>query len=58
MKIGFGTVLWGRRIDDLDYMLRVIKACGYKGVEFAQHHHQIFVRHAMKTAEVFARSKE
>lgn len=44
MKIGFGTVLWGRRIDDLDYTLRVINACGYRGVEFAQHHGQIFVR--------------
>jgi signal transduction histidine kinase/sugar phosphate isomerase/epimerase len=44
MKIGFGTVLWGRRIDDLDYMLRVVSACGYTGVEFAQHHSQIFVR--------------
>lgn len=44
MKIGFGTVLWGRRIDDLEYALDVIAACGYKGVEFAQHHEEIFVR--------------
>lgn len=44
MRFGFGTVLWGRRIDDLDYCLDVIAACGYKGVEFAQHHEQIFIR--------------
>jgi signal transduction histidine kinase/sugar phosphate isomerase/epimerase len=44
MKIGFGTVLWGRRIDDLDYLLKIVSACGYQGVEFAQHHDQIFVR--------------
>lgn len=44
MKIGFGTVLWGRRIDDLDYLLRIVSACGYQGLEFAQHHSQIFVR--------------
>ena len=44
MKIGFHTVLWGRRIDDLDYMLDVIAACGYRGVELAQHHQQVFLR--------------
>jgi two-component system phosphate regulon sensor histidine kinase PhoR len=44
MRLGFGTVLWGRRIDDLDYALDIIAACGYRGVEFAQHHEQIFVR--------------
>ena len=43
MRFGFGTVLWGRRIDDLDYCLDVIAACGYQGVEFAQHHRQIYV---------------
>lgn len=43
MKIGFGTVLWGRRIDDLEYTLDVIAACGYHGVEIAQHHKQIFL---------------
>ena len=37
-------MLWGRRIDDLEYALDVIAACGYEGVEFAQHHDQIFVR--------------
>lgn len=44
MKVGFGTVLWGRRIDDLDYMLNIVSACGYAGIELAQHHEQIFVR--------------
>ena len=44
MRFGFETVLWGRRIDDLDYTLEVIARCGYEGVEFSQHPSQIFVR--------------
>jgi sugar phosphate isomerase/epimerase len=44
MRPGFGTVLWGRRVDDLEYALDVIAACGFKGVELAQHHEEIFLR--------------
>lgn len=49
MRLGIGTVFWGRRIDDLDYALKLFAACGYQGVEFAQHHSQLFVREG-KTA--------
>lgn len=44
MKPGFGTVLWGRRIDDLEHTLDVIAACGFKGIELAQHHNDVFLR--------------
>ncbi len=44
MHLGFQTVVWGGRIDDLDHMLAVVKACGYEGVEFAQSHRDIYVR--------------
>ena len=44
MRPGFGTVLWGRRIDDLEHALDVIAACGFKGIELAQHHEEIFLR--------------
>jgi signal transduction histidine kinase/sugar phosphate isomerase/epimerase len=41
--IAFGTIVWGQRIDDLDYMLKVLRACGYEGVEIAQSPENIFV---------------
>lgn len=44
MRLGFQSVIWGSRIDDLDYMLDVVKACGYEGVELSQHHKNIFLR--------------
>lgn len=44
IRVAFETVLWGQRIDDLDYMLRVLKACGYEGIEIAQDPSNIFVR--------------
>lgn len=44
MRLGFETVVWGRRIDDLDHVLGVLAACGYAGVEFGQSHRDIYVR--------------
>lgn len=44
MRFGIGTILWGRRIDDLEYTLDLFKECGFQGVEFAQHHSRIFIR--------------
>ncbi|HEY0550782.1 MAG TPA: TIM barrel protein [Verrucomicrobiae bacterium] len=44
MRLGFETVLWGRRIDDLDHLLEVLSACGYEGVEFGQSHRDIYIR--------------
>ena len=44
MKFAFETVIWGRRLDDVELVLDVISACGYKGVEFAQSPDEIFVR--------------
>ncbi len=44
MRLGFQTVVWGRRIDDLDGLLAVVAACGYEGVEFGQNHRDIYVR--------------
>ena len=43
MRLGFQTVVWGRRIDDLDHLLAVLAACGYEGVEFGQNHRDIYV---------------
>lgn len=42
-RVAFESVVWGLRIDDLDYMLRVLQACGYQGVEIAQSPNNIFV---------------
>lgn len=36
MKIGFQTIVWGPMVKNLGYMLDVIAAAGYKGVEFMQ----------------------
>ncbi len=36
MRIGFQTIVWGPRVRDLKYMLDVIEAAGYEGVEFFQ----------------------
>ncbi|MFN0079996.1 MAG: ATP-binding protein [Prosthecobacter sp.] len=44
MLFAFETVVWGRRIDDLDFVLDVVAASGYQGVEFAQNHRDILVR--------------
>lgn len=52
MKIGFESVLWGQRIDDLDHMLSVIKACGYQGVELAQSTQNIYVREEGSPREI------
>jgi sugar phosphate isomerase/epimerase/signal transduction histidine kinase len=43
MRLAFESVLWGLRIDDLDYMLKVVKACGFEGVEIAQSPQNIFL---------------
>ena len=43
MRLGFQTVVWGRRIDDLDHLLAVLAACGYEGAEFGQSHRDIYV---------------
>ena len=43
IKVAFESVVWGPRIDDLDYMLSVLQACGYQGVEIAQCPSNIFV---------------
>ncbi|MBL8176056.1 MAG: sugar phosphate isomerase/epimerase, partial [Bryobacterales bacterium] len=36
MRLGFHTILWGRRIGNLDHVLDVIKSAGFEGIEFAQ----------------------
>ena len=36
MKIGFQTVVWEPRYRNLQYMLDVIAAAGYQGVQFFQ----------------------
>lgn len=43
MKVAFQSVVWGQRIDNLDYMLQVLQACGYQGLEIAQSPQNIFV---------------
>jgi len=37
MRVGFQTVLWGRRIDNLSEALDNLALAGFEGVEFAQH---------------------
>ncbi len=60
MHLGFQTVVWGRRIDDLDHLLAVLAACGYEGVEFGQNHRDIYVREngAARPIGTFQRLKE
>src|SRR5262245_11433755 len=36
MRLGFQTIIWGPRIEDLDGALEIIAAAGFEGVEFAQ----------------------
>jgi len=36
VKIGFQTIVWGPRVRNLEYMLDVILAAGYQGVELFQ----------------------
>jgi len=43
MRFAFQTVIWGRRIHDVELVLDIIAACGYQGVEFAQRPEQICV---------------
>lgn len=44
MQFAFQTLMWGRRIEDLELVLDTISACGYKGVEIAQAPDEIFVK--------------
>lgn len=44
MRFGFETVIWGRRIYDLELALEQIAACGYEGVEFSQAPADLLVR--------------
>jgi signal transduction histidine kinase/sugar phosphate isomerase/epimerase len=44
VRIAFETVIWGRRLDDVEFVLDTIAAFGYQGVEFAQSPEEIFVR--------------
>jgi signal transduction histidine kinase/sugar phosphate isomerase/epimerase len=41
MNLGFQTIIFGRRLDDLDRVLLTIRAAGFEGVEFFQHHESI-----------------
>lgn len=36
MRFAFETVIWGRRIENLELVLDTIAACGYEGIELAQ----------------------
>lgn len=36
MKIGFQTIVWGPRVENVEYMLDVIAGAGFEGVEFMQ----------------------
>jgi signal transduction histidine kinase/sugar phosphate isomerase/epimerase len=44
MRFGYQTIIWGRRIDDLEYVLDVISACRFEGVEFFQKPEDICIR--------------
>lgn len=44
MRFAFETVLWGRRIDDLELVLDIIAAGGFTGVEIAQRPEDLFLR--------------
>lgn len=46
MRFAFETVLWGRRIDDLDLTLDVIQAYHFTGVELSQRPRDIYVMSA------------
>ena len=53
MRCGFQTLIWGRRIEDLDSALDQIAACGYEGVEVAQAPQDIWIRDPQTNAHVF-----
>lgn len=44
MKIGYQTVIWGRRIEDLELVLAQLSALGFEGIEFAQAPSELYVR--------------
>jgi signal transduction histidine kinase/sugar phosphate isomerase/epimerase len=41
MKLGFQTILWGPRLDDVDGILDALTAAGFQGVEFSQRPEQL-----------------
>jgi hypothetical protein len=41
MKLGFQTILWGPRLDDLDGILNALAEAGFQGVEFSQRPEQL-----------------
>lgn len=44
MRFAFETVIWGRRIHDLELVLDTIAACGYEGIELAQGPDEVFIK--------------
>lgn len=46
MRFAFETVLWGRRIDDLELVLDTIAAGGFTGLEIAQRPAELHLREA------------
>jgi sugar phosphate isomerase/epimerase len=44
MRICYQTVIWGRRIDDLEMVFSQLEAIGYEGIEFAQAPSELYVR--------------
>lgn len=44
MKFAFETVIWGRRIHDLELVLDSVAACGYEGIELAQNPDEVFIK--------------
>ncbi|MDA0812144.1 MAG: ATP-binding protein [Verrucomicrobia bacterium] len=54
MKFAFETIIWGRRIDDLDEVLDTIAAFGYQGVELAQSPGQILIRQEAGTTKILS----
>lgn len=43
MKFGCQTIIFSRRIDDLEYVLSTIASLGFKGVEFSQRPEDIWI---------------
>jgi len=52
VRFAFETVTWGRRLNDIEFVLDAIAACGYQGVEFAQSPEEIFVRDSGSTGGI------
>jgi signal transduction histidine kinase/sugar phosphate isomerase/epimerase len=44
MQFAFQTLIWGRRIHDLDLVLDTVAACGYQGIELAQGPDDVFIK--------------